>query len=76
MSSNLTSSTNASVAQLEEHQTSNLKVTGSSPVGCTYTPVAQLEEHLATNQKVVGSSPVGCTEFDPQSVNGLGMEHN
>ena len=49
------------IAQLGEHLPYKQGVTGSSPVGPTFTEyadVAQLAEQLICNQQVIGSSPI------------------
>ena len=43
---------------MEEQQTLNLKVVGSTPTSSTYCGIAQMVEQLTLTQCVAGSSPV------------------
>ena len=48
----------ASVAQLVEQETENLRVVGSIPTGGTYADLAHLVERNLAKVEVAGSSPV------------------
>ena len=65
MSSSLTLTANASVAQLVVQRTCNAQVAGSSPVSGSNGVIVQLVERLLCKQKVVSSILTGSTKYAP-----------